>query len=75
IAQYMLAVLTGKMVMIFTISFVGYDIHSLITQPIRTAIVGFVIVLLWFIGKRIEARLNRVETKISEPEKIRLKDR
>ncbi len=75
IAQYMLAVLTGKMVMIFTISFVGYDIHSLITQPVRTAIVGFVIVLLWYIGKRIEARLNRVETNVSEPEKIRLKDR
>ncbi|PAF11976.1 hypothetical protein CHH61_25200, partial [Shouchella clausii] len=35
IAQYMLAVLTGKIVMIFTISFVGYDIKSLITQPIR----------------------------------------
>jgi uncharacterized membrane protein YdjX (TVP38/TMEM64 family) len=66
IAQYMLAVLTGKVVMIFTISFVGYDIHSLITQPVRTAIVGFVIVLLWYIGKRIEARLNRVETPVSE---------
>lgn len=66
IAQYMLAVLTGKMVMIFTISFVGYDIHSLITQPVRTAIVGFVIILLWFIGKRIEARLNHVETRVSE---------
>jgi uncharacterized membrane protein YdjX (TVP38/TMEM64 family) len=65
IAQYMLAVLTGKMVMIFMISFVGYDIHSLITQPVRTAIVGFVIILLWFIGKRIEARLNRVETRVS----------
>ena len=37
--QYMLAVMTGKMVMIFTISFVGHDIHSLLTQPIRTAIV------------------------------------
>lgn len=66
IAQYMLAVLTGKMVMIFTISFVGYDIHSLITQPVRTAIVGFVIILLWLIGKRIEARLNHVETRVSE---------
>jgi putative effector of murein hydrolase LrgA (UPF0299 family) len=54
------------MVMIFTISFVGYDIHSLITHPVRTAIVGFVIVLLWFIGKRIEARLNRVETRVNE---------
>jgi uncharacterized membrane protein YdjX (TVP38/TMEM64 family) len=69
IAQYMLAVLTGKMVMIFIISFVGYDLHSLITQPVRTAIVGFVIALLWFIGKRIEARLNRVETRVSEPQR------
>jgi uncharacterized membrane protein YdjX (TVP38/TMEM64 family) len=69
IAQYMLAVLTGKVVMIFTISFVGYDIHSLITQPVRTAIVGFVIVLLWYIGKRVEARLNRVETTVNEPQR------
>lgn len=59
IAQYMLAVLTGKMVMIFTISFVGYDVYSLITQPTRTAIVGIVIVLLWYVGKRIETHLNQ----------------
>lgn len=58
IAQYMLAVLTGKMVMIFTISFVGYDIKSLITQPIRTAIVGVIIFILWYVGKRIEIKMN-----------------
>lgn len=58
IAQYMLAVLTGKMVMIFTISFVGYDIHSLITQPTRTAIVGVIIFILWYVGKRIEIKMN-----------------
>lgn len=58
-AQYMLAVLTGKMVMIFTISFVGYDLYSLITKPFRTAIVGVVIFILWLVGKRIEIRLNR----------------
>lgn len=55
----MLAVIAGKMVMIFTISFVGYDIHSLITQPIRTAIVGVVIFILWLVGKQIEIRLNK----------------
>ncbi|MEQ2525653.1 TVP38/TMEM64 family protein [Bacillaceae bacterium CLA-AA-H227] len=59
IYQYMLAVIAGKMVMIFTISFVGYDIHSLITQPIRTAIVGVVIFILWLVGKQIEIRLNK----------------
>lgn len=59
IAQYMLAVITGKMVMIFTISFIGYDIVSLVRQPIRTVIVGAIIFLLWFVGKRIEAHLNK----------------
>lgn len=58
IYQYMLAVLTGKIVMIFTISFIGYDIRSLITQPLRTAIVLVVIFILWYVGKRIEVRLN-----------------
>lgn len=57
--QYMLAVLTGKMVMIFTMSFVGHDIKSLITQPMRTAVVGVIIFILWFVGKRIEVRLNQ----------------
>lgn len=63
VAQYMLAVLTGKMVMIFTISFVGYDIRSLITQPVRTAIVLAVIFILWYVGKRIEVRINISEKK------------
>jgi uncharacterized membrane protein YdjX (TVP38/TMEM64 family) len=56
--QYMLAVMAGKMVMIFTISFVGHDIHSLITQPVRTAIVGLIIFALWYVGKLIEVRMN-----------------
>ncbi|MDM5226663.1 TVP38/TMEM64 family protein [Cytobacillus sp. NJ13] len=58
IAQYMLAVLSGKIVMIFTISFVGYDIKSLVTQPIRTAIVALVIFILWYVGKIIEIKMN-----------------
>lgn len=57
--QYMLAVFTGKMVMIFTVSFVGHDIKSLITQPIRTAIVGIVIFILWLVGKQIEIKINK----------------
>lgn len=59
IAQYMLAVVTGKMVMIFTISFIGYDIISLVRQPIRTVIVAAIIIVLWFVGKRIEIHLNK----------------
>ncbi|BCB02973.1 TVP38/TMEM64 family protein [Bacillus sp. KH172YL63] len=59
IAQYMLAVITGKMVMIFTISFIGYDIISLVKQPMRTVIVVAIIFVLWFVGKRIEIHLNK----------------
>ncbi len=59
IAQYMLAVVTGKMVMIFTISFIGYDIISLVKQPIRTVIVVAIIFVLWLVGKRIEIHLNK----------------
>ncbi|MFF2446239.1 TVP38/TMEM64 family protein [Neobacillus sp. NPDC058068] len=58
-AQYMLAVCIGKMVMIFTMSFIGYDIRSLITQPYRTVLVLIVILILWFVGKRIEGRMNK----------------
>jgi uncharacterized membrane protein YdjX (TVP38/TMEM64 family) len=56
--QFILAVLSGKFVMIFVISFIGQDLHALFTQPTRSIIVGIVIFLLWFIGKRVEKRLN-----------------
>jgi len=59
IGQYLLAVVAGKMVMIFTISFVGYDLNALVNQPVRTIIVTFIIFLLWYVGKRIEVRLNK----------------
>lgn len=59
VAQYMLAVCIGKMVMIFTISFVGYDLRSLVTQPFRTVLVLIIIFILWYVGKRIEVRLNK----------------
>ncbi len=58
IYQYMLSVLSGKAVMIFIMSFIGYDVISLIRQPVRTGIALGVIVILWYIGKRIEAKLK-----------------
>ena len=61
--KYGLAVIGGKMVMIFTISFIGYDIPALIQQPIRTVIVFIIIFVLWFIGKRIEHNLDQKMNK------------
>lgn len=73
-AQYILAVCIGKMVMIFTLSFVGYDIHSLITQPYRTVIVLIVIFILWYVGKRIEVRLNKPLENVHNGEINRMKE-
>ncbi|GER65771.1 putative membrane protein YhjE [Weizmannia acidilactici] len=57
--QYLLAVFAGKMITIFIISFIGHDIASLLKQPLRTGIVLLAIAVLWFVGKRVEARLSR----------------
>lgn len=64
IYQYMLAVIAGKAVMIFILSFVGHDIVSLIKQPIRTGIVLLIIAILWYVGKYIEGRMkDKVHTR------------
>lgn len=56
--QFVLAVLAGKFVMIFTISYIGHDLYSLVEKPMRTVIVLLLVVILWAVGKRIESRLN-----------------
>jgi uncharacterized membrane protein YdjX (TVP38/TMEM64 family) len=56
--QFILAVLLGKLVMIFTISFIGYDLKSLIHQPFKTIFVFLLMFLLWYIGKQIEKRIQ-----------------
>lgn len=56
---YLLTVMAGKLVMVFTISFVGYDLRALFTQPLRTAIVIAVIVILYVVGKIFEKRLHK----------------
>ncbi|MGI2327449.1 TVP38/TMEM64 family protein [Planococcus sp. YIM B11945] len=56
---YLLTLVAGKFVMVFVVTFVGYDIRALFTQPIRTAIVIVVIALLYIIGKILENRMNK----------------
>ena len=61
--QYMIAVFGGKMVMIFTISYIGHDIMSLIREPIKSVIMGVIIFILWIVGKQVEIRLNKTGQK------------
>jgi uncharacterized membrane protein YdjX (TVP38/TMEM64 family) len=64
--QFILAVLLGKMIMIFTISFIGYDIVALVKQPLRTVAIAVVIILLWYAGKRVESRFSLTEKQLNE---------
>ncbi len=60
--QYALSVLTGKMVMIFSVSYIGHDLPSLIQNPKKTIVLLVIIFLLWATGKRLEAYIDsRVE--------------
>ncbi len=56
--QFVLAVLAGKMVMIFMMSFIGADFISFVQQPTKAIVVLIVIFVLWVVGKQIERRLN-----------------
>ncbi|WP_373895664.1 TVP38/TMEM64 family protein [Virgibacillus sp. CBA3643] len=59
IQQFILAILLGKSVMIFSIAYVGASITEFAKNPVRTIVVGICIVLFWIIGKYIEKRLER----------------
>ncbi|SEP82092.1 TVP38/TMEM64 family protein [Piscibacillus halophilus] len=58
IQQFALAVLLGKAVMIFSVSFVGDSIASFAQNPMKTIIVGVAIGLFWLIGKFIEKKIQ-----------------
>jgi uncharacterized membrane protein YdjX (TVP38/TMEM64 family) len=64
--QFILAVLLGKMVMIFTISFIGYDIAALVKRPLRTVAIAVVIAMLWYAGKRVEVKFSITEKRYNE---------
>lgn len=59
IQQYVLSVLLGKSVMIFSVSYIGTSIFEFAESPVRTIIVSIGIVLFWFVGKFIEKRLQK----------------
>lgn len=59
IQQFALAVLLGKSVMIFSISFVGSSLLEFAENPMKTIVVVLMIVLFWMIGKMVEKRLEK----------------
>jgi uncharacterized membrane protein YdjX (TVP38/TMEM64 family) len=60
-STFIVAVLTGKSVMIFMMAFIGHDWQSFIHQPWRILIAILVLVLLWLGGKKLEQRYHHQE--------------
>lgn len=61
--QFVLAVLLGKAVMIFSIAYVGTSALEFAKNPMKTIVVSIVIILFWMVGKLLEKRLLQKEQK------------
>lgn len=59
VQQFVLAVLLGKSVMIFSLAYIGSSITEFAKNPMRTIIVGSCIAIFWIVGKVIEKRLEK----------------
>ncbi|MGG1314009.1 MULTISPECIES: TVP38/TMEM64 family protein [Cohnella] len=53
---FLTAILLGKAVMIFTLSFLGHDLRALVDHPWRLAVGATLLFLLWLVGKKLESR-------------------
>lgn len=71
IQQFVLAVILGKSVMIFTMAYVGASIASFAQNPIRSIVVAACIVAFWLIGKYVEKRIQKktMEKEVREKER------
>lgn len=57
--QFILAVLLGKAVMIFSIAYIGSSILEFAKNPIKTIVVTACILVFWMFGKYLEKKLLR----------------
>jgi uncharacterized membrane protein YdjX (TVP38/TMEM64 family) len=53
---FITATMLGKGVMVFLVSFAGHDLHLLLKQPWKIVVIVFFFVLMWFLGRKVEAR-------------------
>lgn len=57
--SFILAVALGKMIMIFIVSYIGYNWVDLFTHPVKILIVSIIVIILWIVGKVIENHLQK----------------
>jgi|SRR5699024_8121526 len=56
---FIIAVLLGKAVMVFSIAYIGFSIIEFAKHPVKTIIVIICISIFWLFGKYLEQRLTR----------------
>lgn len=56
--NFILAVLLGKLVMIFIVSYTGQDLQTLVTKPEKLIIALAVLAVMWIVGKVVEKRMH-----------------
>ena len=69
--QFVLAILLGKAVMIFSIAYVGDSLTSFAEHPVRTILVGVGIMLFWLLGKQIERRMQKNDEEVEQRQQDR----
>jgi uncharacterized membrane protein YdjX (TVP38/TMEM64 family) len=56
---FMTATAFGKAVMILLVSLAGHDLGNLLRQPWKIAVIIVVLILIWFLGRKLEARYTK----------------
>lgn len=54
--SFLTAIMLGKAVMIFLMSYLGSDLRAMADEPWRIAVAAVVLVAMWFGGKKLESR-------------------
>ena len=57
--NYFIVLFAGKCAMILFISYIGYDLRELLTNPTKLILSIVAIIAMWAIGKFFERRLNK----------------
>jgi len=53
---FLIAIVLGKGVMVFTLSFLGHDLRALAQHPSRLVLALLLLLVLWLVGKKLESR-------------------
>lgn len=61
--DFISAVVAGKLVMFFIVSYIGNDIKGFITNPLKVGTLILVLILAWKIGKKLNKDLENFEKK------------